>query len=306
MRVYYTDIFELPLPVEHRFPMAKYRLLRKAVCELGIVEESQLLVPDPASDAELLRVHTVDYVTAVTGGTLDPQAVRRIGFPWSAELVERSRRSVGATLAASRAALSDGVAVNLAGGTHHAYSDAGAGYCVFNDAAVAARATQAENGVERVLIVDCDVHQGDGSAAIFADDSTVFTLSIHGARNYPFRKMASDLDVALPDGTGDDEYVAALETALETALSWARPDLAIYVSGADPHRQDRLGRLRLTREGLRRRDRHVLNRLVTAGIPCAVTMAGGYGGVDDIVSIHAGTVAIASELWRTRDAVALR
>lgn len=214
-------------------------------------------------------------------------------------MVERSRRSAGATIAACRSALEDGIAVNLAGGTHHAFADHGEGYCVFNDSAVAARALQAEGAVQRVAVVDCDVHQGNGTAAIFGGDPSVFTFSIHGAKNFPFRKQKSDLDVELPDGTQDAEYLSALERALSEALDRGRPQLAIYLAGADPFEDDRLGRLRVSREGLAARDRLVLEALRRRGVPVAVTMAGGYARfVEDTVSIHFETVRIAAELSR--------
>lgn len=300
MQLFYTDIFELPLPAEHRFPMAKYRVLRERLLADGTVREDSLRVPDAATDEELLRVHSSAYLQRVVTGTLDRAAVRRMGFPWSAQLVERSRRSVGATLAACRAALAEGVAVNLAGGTHHAFADRGEGYCVFNDAAVAARAMQAEGRVQRVIILDCDVHQGDGTAVIFSGEPAVVTLSIHGQSNYPFHKQMSDIDIPLPDGTGDAEYLEALNDGLARALPGTAPDLAIYVAGADPYRGDRLGRLAMSKRGLRSRDRIVFEALARRGVPVAVVMAGGYAGVEDVVDIHAATVAAAIESFATR------
>ena len=288
MKAYYTDHFVLPLPAGHRFPMAKYAALRGLVSEARL---AQLRVPEPVADAELERVHTPDYVLRVSRGTLAPAAQRAIGFPWSPEMVERARRSVGATLAACRAALEDGVAVNLAGGTHHAFPDHGEGFCVFNDAAVAIRALQAAGLVRRVLLVDCDVHQGNGTAAVFRGDERVFTLDLFADRNYPFRKESPDFPVPLPDGTGDAAYLERLNEALPRALAAARPDLAIYVSGADPHAGDRLGRLSLTKQGLEQRDRAVFETLRRASVPVAVTMAGGYGrNLDDTVDIHLATV----------------
>jgi acetoin utilization deacetylase AcuC-like enzyme len=297
MRLFFTDQYVLPLPEGHRFPMAKYaRLRERAAAEL--VPPHELVGPEPASDADLLRVHAAPYVERVVSGTLAREEIRRIGFPWSAAMVERSRRSAGATLGACRAALAgEGVAVNLAGGTHHAFADRGEGYCVFNDTAVAARAMQAEKRAERILVVDCDVHQGNGTASIFRGDPSVFTFSIHGAKNFPFRKEESDLDVELPDGTGDAEYAAALERGLAAALARFDPDLAVYVAGADPFEGDRLGRLRVSKSGLAARDRFVLETLRSRGIPVAVTMAGGYAkNVDDTVAIHFETVRIAAEL----------
>ncbi|HEY6109834.1 MAG TPA: histone deacetylase [Gemmatimonadales bacterium] len=294
MKAYYTDQFVLPLPPGHRFPMAKYGMLRARVAAAQL---ASLEVPVAATDTDLQRVHTPDYVRRVSSGALDPAAQRTIGFPWSPEMVERSRRSAGATLAAARQALVDGVAVNLAGGTHHAFPEHGEGFCVFNDAAVAVRVLQAEALARRVLIVDCDVHQGNGTAAVFAGDEGVFTLDLFAEKNYPFRKEAPDLAVPLPDGTGDAHYLDRLADALPRALAASRPDLAIYVSGADPHVGDRLGRLGLTKEGLEERDRTVLGMLRRLGVPVAVTMAGGYGrNLQDTVDIHFATVRQAASL----------
>lgn len=288
VKAYYTDHFVLPLPAGHRFPMAKYERLRSRVAAARV---ATLEVPDAATDVELERVHTRAYVHQVATGTLDPSAQRTIGFPWSPEMVERSRRSVGATLAACRSALTDGVAVNLAGGTHHAFADHGEGFCVFNDAAVAVRALQAERLVRQVLIVDCDVHQGNGTAAIFAGDGSVHTLDVFAERNYPFRKETPTLAVPLPDGTSDLAYLESLGDALPRAIAASHPDLAIYVSGADPHEGDRLGRLSLSKAGLDERDRFILGALRHAGVPVAVTMAGGYGReLNDTVDIHFATV----------------
>jgi acetoin utilization deacetylase AcuC-like enzyme len=297
MRVWYTDQFVLPLPEGHRFPMSKYALLRQRVIASGLIDLDDLCVPHAATDEELLRAHTVDYVRRVQAGLLTEAELRRIGFPWTPEMVERSRRSSGATIEACRAALADGRAVNLAGGTHHAFADAGEGFCVFNDSAVAARAMQAEGQVGRVVILDCDVHQGNGTAAILRDDPTIFTFSIHGARNFPLRKEESDLDVALPDGTGDADYLGALETGLRRALERSHPDLAIYLAGADPFVSDRFGRMALTKAGLAARDRFVFETCRAASLPVAVTMAGGYArDVNDVVDIHFETVRLAATL----------
>jgi acetoin utilization deacetylase AcuC-like enzyme len=267
----------------------------------ALVDPEDLVVPHAATDEELLRVHAPDYLRRVCAGTLSAEEVRALGLPWSVALVERSRRSCGATIEACWAALEDGVAVNLAGGTHHASRDRGAGYCVFNDAAVAARALQAEGRVRRVVILDCDVHQGDGTAAIFAADPTVFTFSIHGARNYPLHKPPSDLDVGLEDGTGDAAYLDALDRGVQQALERAGAELAIYLAGADPFAGDRLGRLALSKHGLAERDRLVFQRCRAAGLPVAVTMAGGYGrDVEDTVEIHLRTVCEAIPLSHFR------
>jgi acetoin utilization deacetylase AcuC-like enzyme len=295
VKAFTSDHFVLPLPEGHKFPMAKYTMLRRRVAASGLLEADDLVEAAAAANADLIRVHDADYVRRVAHGRLDEREVRRLGFPWSPQLVERSRRSVGATIGACRAALEDGVGVNLAGGTHHAFADRGEGFCVFNDSAVAARAMQAEGRARRVLVIDCDVHQGNGTAAIFSGDRTVFTFSIHGAGNYPYRKETSDLDVALPDGTRDEAYLAALDRALPEAVERAKAELAIYISGADPHEGDRFGRLRMTAAGLAERDRRVLGACREAGLPVAVSMAGGYGrDIPATVAIHFATVAIAA------------
>ncbi len=304
MQAFYADQFVLPLPPGHRFPMSKYRLLREQLDGMAGLEMQQAL---PASDGELALAHTPAYVSAVVDGALSAVHQREIGFPWSEAMVERARRSVGATIAAARAALAGGVASNLAGGTHHASADKGGGYCVFNDAAVGARLMQAEwqrtrRQLLRVAIIDLDVHQGNGSATIFADDPTVFTLSLHGAKNFPFRKAASDLDVDLPDGCGDVAYLRALDDALTELWrrhAFAPPGLIFYLAGADPHEVDRLGRLKLTTAGLAERDRRVLAQTRERRIPVALAMAGGYGRVvEDTVEVHVGTIRAAVESWR--------
>ncbi len=279
--------------------MEKYARLREAVAGHPGVE---LLVPDAATDEDLLRVHHADWVRRVTTGALEPGDARRIGFPWSPELVERSRRSVGGTMAAAAAAMDEGWSANLAGGTHHAYSGHGEGFCVFNDVAVAVRRLQSTGRARRFAVLDLDVHQGNGTAAIFRGDGDVFTLSVHGAANYPFRKEEGDLDLALPDGAGDDAYLAAVERGLEAALH-REVELAFYVAGADPFRDDRLGRLGVSREGLAERDRRVLDACGRRGVPVAVVMAGGYARhVDDTVAIHAATVLEAVARWRAERA----
>ncbi len=309
MRAFYTDHFVLPLPEGHRFPMAKYALLRERVVRAGFVAPENLEVPDAATDEQLALAHDAEYVARVVSGRLDRLEIRRIGFPWSEEMVERSRRSAGATIAAARAALEPpgaeggGVAVNLAGGTHHAMPARGEGYCVWNDSAVAARVLKREGLIRRAVVIDCDVHQGNGTAAIFRDDPTVFTFSIHNRNNFPFHKETSDLDLELADRTGDEEYLRLLEEGLDRVLGAAQADLAFYVSGADPHERDRLGRISVTFEGLAARDRMVFAKCREAGIPVAVSMAGGYGQViAETVSIHARTVALAAESWRERRA----
>jgi len=303
MQAFHSDHFVLPLPEGHRFPMQKYRLLREAAESVPGLQLQEALA---ATDGELALAHTPTYVTAVAEGLLSPAQQRAIGFPWTPRMVERARRSVGATIAAARSALTAGLAANLAGGTHHAYADKGAGYCVFNDVAVAARLMQAEwhrhhRALLRVAVIDLDVHQGNGTAAIFRDDPTVFTLSLHGERNFPFRKEDSDLDVALPDGCRDAEYLAALDAAL--AELWRRhadapPSLVFYLAGADPHEGDRLGRLKLSAAGLAERDRRVFEAARRRRIPVAVSMAGGYGrDIADTVAVQLATLreALASQ-----------
>jgi acetoin utilization deacetylase AcuC-like enzyme len=261
----------------------------------AVLEADQLNLSPQAEDGQLLLVHTGEYLAKVKSGNLDRQEIRRLGFPWTPQLVERSRRSVGGTLAACRSALQDGLAVNLAGGTHHAFPDHGEGFCVFNDCAVAARAMQAEGRARQIAILDCDVHQGNGTAAIFASDPTVFTFSIHGARNFPFHKVPGDLDIALPDGTGDGPFLQSLRSGLQLALRLARPDLAIYLAGADPFAGDRLGRLSLSKAGLVERDRLVFESCHRAGTPVAVVLSGGYArDIEDTVDIHLHTVALAA------------
>lgn len=306
MRAFYCHHFVLPLPPEHRFPMAKYARLHARVVahadRLGI----RLEEPAAASEADLLRVHCPDYVARMLGGGASDAEMRRIGFPWSAAMVERSRRSSGGTIAALRAAIAgDGIAVNLAGGTHHAAFDRGGGYCVFNDSVIAARHAQQAGLVRRLLIVDLDVHHGDGSATLCADDPSIFTFSVHAARNYPALKPPSDLDVALADGTSDAHYLDALAHWLPLALERARPDAVIYLAGADPYAGDRLGNLALSKPGLAQRDRFVLESLRRRGLPVAVSMGGGYAPeIDDIVDIHFATVGIAAQYARAAAAVA--
>jgi acetoin utilization deacetylase AcuC-like enzyme len=297
MQIFYADTFALPLPAGHRFPVAKYRQLRERLRDLARPE----LRFDEAPRIEfelLLRVHDADYVARVCEGRLSAPELRAIGFPWSEGFVERALRSVGATWSACRTAIADGCSITLAGGTHHADAARGGGYCVFNDAAVATRALQAAGQVGRVLIVDCDVHQGDGTARIFDGDPSVFTLSLHGARNYPFRKARSTLDREFADGTGDADYLAGLSRCLEEVDGRFAPDLVIYLAGADPFAGDVLGRLALSIDGLLERDHRVLRFCQDRRIPVAICMAGGYADpIDDTVTIHANTVCLAADLF---------
>jgi len=300
MKVFYCDHFVLPLPDTHRFPMDKYRQLRLRV-GADELERFELIEPMAATDDQLATAHTENYIREVKAGSLDPADVRALGFPWSQELVERSRRSVGATIDGSRVALDSGVAVSLAGGTHHAYSHKPQGFCVFNDSVIAARVLQREGLVERVVVIDCDVHQGNGTAAITEGDDSIFTFSIHGEKNFPVRKEQSDLDIAVADQAADDVYLELLENGLKTVFSRFKPDLAIYLAGADPFEEDRWGRMKLTREGLQARDNMVFEFLEQRSIPTMVTMAGGYANnIERIVDIHFATLerAVSSTLRR--------
>ncbi len=308
--------YAIPLPAGHRFPMEKYALLRDGVVAAGIVPPERLHEPARATVADLRRVHTADYVERLTEGRLTDAEMRRLGLPWSPAFVERAYRVPGGTIEAADAALQFGVAMNLAGGTHHAFPGHGEGFCAFNDVAVAIRRLQAVGRIRRALVVDLDVHQGNGTHAVFADDPTVLTYSVHGARNYPYAlprrgepaaggvasgngayggRVDADVDLALPDGVGDDEYLALLRATLPEALVRARADLVVYLAGADPHEGDRLGRLRLTFGGLARRDAYVLATCREVGLPVLVTIAGGYGRrIADTVAVHVATARIAA------------
>jgi len=291
MKVFYTDQYVLPLPDAHTFPMSKYRRLRERVDASGLLRSGELVTPPAATDDELELAHSRDYIERASQGLLTKAELNRIGFPWSANLIERSRRSSGATMWACRAALEDGCSVNLAGGTHHAFRDRGKGYCIFNDSVVAARSVQTAGLVRRVVIIDTDVHQGNGTASICEHDPTIYTFSIHSAKNYPIHKERSDLDVEMPDDANDVIYLDALGSALPKVIESARAELVIWVSGADPFEGDRLGRLKLTKAGLAERDRMVFDACRAAGLPIAITMAGGYAeNVEDTVDIHWQTV----------------
>ena len=303
MQAFYSDHFVLPLPEGHRFPMEKYRLLRDALQQQ--LPQIGLLEAPAASDGELAFAHHPSYVQAIAEGSLTPAQQREIGFPWSPAMAERARRSVGATLAAARVALSDGLAANLAGGTHHAYADKGSGFCVFNDLAVAARVMQAEWGRTarrpplQVAIIDLDVHQGNGTAHLLRQDASVFTLSLHAEKNFPFRKEASDLDVGLPDGCQDGAYMEALEQALEALQARFSPGLVFYLAGADAHAGDRLGRLQLSDDGMQMRDRRVLDWCHARDLPCVMAMGGGYGvDIASTIRVQLNTYRIALEYWQ--------
>lgn len=297
MRIYRTDRFTLPLPDGHRFPVRKYALLAETVADFAAMQMEEA---PAATRAELTLAHAPQYVNAIFDGTLSHTALREIGFPWSPELAERSARSVGATIAAARSALWEDAGVNLAGGTHHANTHKGGGFCVFNDVAVAARQMQQEGLVRRALVIDLDVHQGNGTAEIFSDDASVFTFSMHGAKNFPFRKVSSDWDIELPDLTEDAAYLDQLDSALPKLFAQARPDLVFYLAGADSYTGDRLGRLALSKAGLLERDLRVMNACRQHGVALAVSMAGGYAEpIEDTVAIQAATVRCAYEIFRS-------
>ena len=301
MKAFYSDHFVLPLPEGHRFPMAKYSMLRERIArELRGV---QLMEAPAATEGELALAHSPDYVWAVKSGSLSPQAQREIGFPWTPAMAERSVRSAGASIAAGRVAMREGIAGNLAGGTHHASANQGGGFCVFNDIAVTARVLQMEQFRAtkqnlQVLVIDLDVHQGNGTAAIFATDPSVFTLSLHGEKNFPFRKVNSDLDVGLPDGCSDEVYSMALENALAQVLQRFQPQFVIYLAGADAHEGDRLGRLKLTEAGMKQRDLQVFDWVRALGLPMLICMGGGYGhDLTQTVQVQMNTWQLAMDHW---------
>ena len=289
MKAFYTDHFVLPLPAGHRFPMEKYSRLRDLVAALPAVK---LLEAPSATDTQILYAHDPAYLINVLKGNLSPGEQREIGFPWSEKMVERSRRSAGASVAAAKIAFNEGIAANLAGGTHHAYRDQGSGFCVFNDAAIAARTLQKEiNPKLKIAVIDLDVHQGNGTASILKNDPSIFTLSIHGKNNFPFNKEQSDLDIDLPDGCDDQNYLYALEAALEELNTRFSVDFIIYLAGADPHEHDRLGKLKLSKNGMQRRDEMVFQYAKEGQIPLALSMAGGYGkNIETTVDIHFQTI----------------
>lgn len=302
MDVWYCDHYRVPLPEGHRFPMEKYAALRAYLVDEGILAPAQLRASPPAPLEAVTRVHDAGYVDAFLSGRIDAGAMKRVGFPWSRDLVRRSLASAGGTLAATTSALDGGgVSGTLSGGTHHARIDCGAGYCVFNDIAIATRHALARGRVERVLVVDLDVHQGDGTAHCLADEPRAFTLSIHGERNFPLRKVPSDLDIGLPDGTGDEDYLGALDSALNRAWERSRPELVFYQAGVDPLAEDKLGRLALSHAGLRRRDELVLSRAIGEGVPLVLTLGGGYADpIEASVRASAETYRVARQLLASR------
>jgi len=292
VKAFYTDHFVLPLPPGHRFPMEKYARLRDQVSKLT---GAQLVEAPPASDTQILYAHDAHYLIRVLEGKLNPEEQKEIGFPWSEKMVERSRRSAGATVAAAKVAFDDGIACNLAGGTHHAYRNRGSGFCVFNDSAIAARTLQKEiNPKLQIAVIDLDVHQGNGTASILEHDASIFTLSLHGENNFPFQKESSDLDIGLPDGCNDEMYLDTLQNALDQLDNRFKADCVIYLAGADPHEGDRLGRLGLSKEGMLKRDQTVFQYALDRKLPLAFSMAGGYGkDLESTVDIHFQTIQTA-------------
>lgn len=298
MRFFYSDTFNLPLPAGHRFPGGKYTMLRERLLDEAVLHCDQLHRSPLADTVDLHRAHDVGYVAQFESGSLDREAMRRIGFPWSEHLVRRARATVGGAVAAARAALDEGISGQLTGGTHHAHRDFGSGYCVYNDQAVAALRALASKWVERVAIIDLDVHQGDGSAAILTGNPLVFVFSMHGEKNFPFRKSTSDLDVALPDGADDAAYLDALDEHLSAVFAF-RPDLVLYQAGVDPLKEDRLGRLALTYAGLKARDEMVFRACLLNGVPVSMALGGGYcDPIDASVEAYANTYRAAKAVYR--------
>lgn len=300
MKVFYTPRYYADIGEGHVFPIRKFELVRDRLVGEGTLAPSEIIEPQPAPVTDVLLVHTEDYVTRLRAGSLTPRELRRLGLPWSKALVRRSFLATGGTLAAARAALDTGIASNLAGGTHHAFPDHGEGFCVLNDVAVTIRTLKRDKLIERAAVVDCDVHQGNGTATIFADDANVFTFSVHGAKNYPVFKARSTLDVELPDGTGDEEYLRTLAEHLPRVFAH-RPDIVFYLGGADPFVGDKLGRLSLSIAGLRARDEFVLSECEAHGVPVATVMSGGYAAdINDTVEIHCNTIRAAKALDAAR------
>jgi acetoin utilization deacetylase AcuC-like enzyme len=297
MTVFYSDHYTVPLPEGHRFPMGKYRMLRDALLDEGVLAPDELHEAPPVDRTALLRAHSAGYVDSFIDGTIDPRAIRRIGIPWSPMFVRRSLASVGGTLAASRAALREGIAGNLAGGTHHAFREYGEGYCVFNDIAVSVLTLLDENLIDRAVIIDLDVHQGNGTASILASEPRVFTFSMHGRNNFPFTKVPSVLDLPVEDGTDDGEYLALLAEALPRVMA-CNPDIIFYQGGVDPLHHDTLGRLAMTHEGLMERDRMVLRSALADEVPVVLTLGGGYSRpIIETVRAHVGTYRVARKVF---------
>ena len=301
MKVFYSPNYYADIGDGHVFPIRKFELVRDRLLREGILQPEDLFEPEPASITDVLQVHTANYVTRLCGGTLTKQELRRLGLPWSESLVRRSFYAVGGTIAAAGTALETGIGSNLAGGTHHSFADRGEGFCVLNDVAIAIRALQRDGRIRRCAVVDCDVHQGNGTATIFAGDKDVFTLSIHGAKNYPLFKARSTLDIELDDGTGDELYLSSLRASLPAVIAH-QPDIVFYLAGADPYAGDKLGRLSLSIAGLRERDELVLRACHQRKIPIVTVMSGGYGeAISDTVEIHCNTIRAVTEVFGSRD-----
>jgi acetoin utilization deacetylase AcuC-like enzyme len=297
MQVFYTPRYYAEIGEGHVFPIRKFELVRDRLLSEGTLAPSELVEPSPASREQALLVHTDDYVTRLCNGQLTTKEIRRLGLPWSESLVRRSFYAVGGTIAASHAALAEGYSSNLAGGTHHSFADRGEGFCVLNDVAIAIRALRFQTLIRRAAIVDCDVHQGNGTATIFAGDDETFTFSMHGANNYPLFKAQSSLDVELPDGTGDDEYLETLARHL-TRVFAHDPEIVFYLAGADPFAKDKLGRLALSIEGLRERDAYVLRECCEREVPIVTVMSGGYGkDINDTIEIHCNTIRMVKRVF---------
>jgi len=298
LKFFYSDRFDLNLPAGHRFPGSKYGKLRAQLLATGILREDQLAASPVASIDELKIAHDPAYIASIEDGTIDPAAMRRIGFPWSPHMAKRARATIGGALAAARSSFETGLSGQLAGGTHHAHSDFGSGYCIYNDLAVVALTMIAEKRARRIAIIDLDVHQGDGNAAILADHNEIFVYSVHGEKNFPFRKIASDLDIPLPDGIEDDAYLDAVEETLPEVFSF-HPDLVLYQAGVDPLKQDSLGRMALTHKGLMARDRLVLSECAMRSIPVSMAIGGGYTKpIDPTVEAYVNTYRVAKEIYR--------
>jgi acetoin utilization deacetylase AcuC-like enzyme len=296
MQVFYTSRYYADIGDNHVFPIRKFELVRDRLLSEGTLQPDDLREPEPASVAEVLLVHTADYVSRLCEGTLTKSEIRRLGLPWSPSLVQRSFHAVGGTIAAARLAFTEGISSNLAGGTHHAFADRGEGFCVFNDVAIAIRALRRDGLIRRAAVVDCDVHQGNGTATIFESDRDVFTFSMHGAKNYPLFKARSSLDVELPDLTDDETYLKTLRQHLPCVFDQS-PEIVFYLAGADPFADDKLGRLSLSIGGLRQRDQYVLESCYEAEVPVVTVMSGGYGqNLSDTVEIHCNTIRAARSL----------
>jgi len=298
LKIAYHPIFKHPLPLGHRFPMSKYELLHQQLLHEGTCTPENFFEPSWPKDEDLLAVHDLEYITQLRELSLNKQAARKIGFPLSEKLVEREHIITQGTIEASNYALDNGIAMNIAGGTHHAYADHGEAFCIFNDQAIAARYLQNKRGIEKILIVDLDVHQGNGTAKIFQNDASVFTFSMHGASNYPFRKEQSDLDLALPDNTQDENYLNLLKSTLPSLIEEIQPNFIFYLSGVDIVSTDKLGRLGCSPEGCRERDRFVLESCKQAKIPVQVSMGGGYSpDIKVIIDAHANTYREAQNIF---------